>query len=247
VSVAAARYHRYARHPVRDRILDWLIARAMGIRLGDGTAIEAIRLGDGTAIEEVRKGDGTVVWPPADGLPASATHRYDASELNLSDTNTVSTWADEIGTSDLSAVGDPTYRTNILNSNPVVRSDGSGDAFNNLGVLMEQPYTFLIVVSQNSAANGQIMDSDTSANRLEFAYSTNIDWYIDASNVSGGANDGSHYLFAGVYDGATSVLRQDGTQIASVSVGCAHLDDRRLEAGVADLLGAGVWHVLTGV
>ena len=70
----AHQQHPIARNPVRERIAEWLIARAMGIHLGDGTVISSLRLGDGTGVSEVRKGDGTVLFS---AIPASGVSRWE--------------------------------------------------------------------------------------------------------------------------------------------------------------------------
>lgn len=53
----------------------------------------------------------------------------DATELNLNDDDTVSSWGDVAGSNDASAVGGPTYQTGQQGGNPWVFLDGADDGF----------------------------------------------------------------------------------------------------------------------
>lgn len=64
------------------------------------------------------------------GRPAGASFHYDARWLNLTDGTGVSTWTDISGSNNASQVtstNQPTFKTNIINGNPVVRFDGTND------------------------------------------------------------------------------------------------------------------------
>jgi len=85
---------------------------------GQGNAIGAFHEGDGTGIQRVYQGDGTVLWE-RDAMPESAVANWDATELSLSDGETVDPFADNIGSRNLSARGNPIYDTSLFDGGGV--------------------------------------------------------------------------------------------------------------------------------
>jgi len=62
--------------------------------------------------------------------PAAAIHGYDATKLTgLAGGDPVTTWPDQVGNADATAVGSPTYRATQINGNAAIELDGSNDAF----------------------------------------------------------------------------------------------------------------------
>ena len=64
------------------------------------------------------------------GRAAGASFHYDARWLSLTDGTGVQTWTDLAGSNDATqatSTNRPTFKTNILNGNPIVRFDGTDD------------------------------------------------------------------------------------------------------------------------
>jgi hypothetical protein len=164
-------------------------------------------------------------------LPASTVGWYDAQSLSLNDGDTVSSWPDsDDGSDDLSAVENgATYQTSVLNGNPVVRFNGD-DKYDNGGFASSksQPITYIAVVQVDTGGGGQpaIVNDYNKGNT--FAdwdilrwNDSNTAWEVyGGSGVSGGSNDGSSfYIVSGILDGASSIVRVDGSQVASGDAG----------------------------
>jgi hypothetical protein len=159
------------------------------------------------------------LWTPSLlGSPLKAW--YDATELALSDTNAVATWADLSGNSNdiTEATNRPTYRTNIQNSLPVVRFDGSNDRLSKTGGLTgitAQPLTFFFAV-----------DSNTTARRL-FNLGTNVALAHEVAGFRMNAGASLDYAASAttfgvhvcVYNTTSSIGSRNGTasSVATVS------------------------------
>lgn len=66
------------------------------------------------------------------GRAAGASYHYDARWLSLSDGTGVGTWTDLSGSNNATqatSANQPTFKTNILNGNPILRFDGTNDQF----------------------------------------------------------------------------------------------------------------------
>ena len=184
------------------------------IRKGDGTPLEI------PGVQEVRTGDGRVFFE-GDAIPDIPDEqdlhaRYDATELPLSDGNSVTTWTDETGNGfDLTAGAAPTYVASGINGNPSVRFDGVDDFLDVAFSTITQPFTVFIVF--DAAADSTLSrilfreSGDTFA--LSSDASNNIGLFAGDS-ITGGSV-GSPTIVSGLPNGTSSVLRQDGTQVAS--------------------------------
>lgn len=66
------------------------------------------------------------------GRAAGASYHYDARWLSLTDGTGVGTWTDLAGSNNATqatSANQPTFKTNILNGNPILRFDGTNDQF----------------------------------------------------------------------------------------------------------------------
>ena len=77
-------------------------------------------------------------------IPDNTVARYDASQLSLSDGDTVSVWPDEQGDNDLDIqTGSPTYVESGINGNPAIAFNGDG--LEGTGLSVTQPNTTYVV------------------------------------------------------------------------------------------------------
>lgn len=196
-----------------------------------------LRQGDGTGLSvpgfsEVRTGDGTVLFSSGGGIPDSGDlqARYDATELSLADGDTVSTWGDETGNgNNLAAGGDPQYVADGINGNAVVQYDGTDDFHNVAWNAISQPFNYFIVaqvVTLGNNAEVLLTGDSTIASTFKRSDSNNFTWAINAgSNVESAENaDTNAHIYASLFAGGTSTLREDGSQIASGDPGTNQLD-----------------------
>lgn len=146
-----------------------------------------------------------------------------ADSLVLSDGDPVGTWTDSSGNSnDATASGGsrPTYKTNILNGLPVVRFSGSNLLVSPL--VLNQPMTVLVVLTTTSTS-GRWLESAgfSTASRIigDTYFAGNLLIYA-GSLVTGSSWGGTHYA-AWVFDGASSSIYKDGTQVVTGNPGSA--------------------------
>jgi len=157
-------------------------------------------------------------------VPA-ADHLYNASTLNLNDGDIVSTWPDEQGSRDLSAIGSPTYDTaNGIGSKPAIDFGGGSDeyAFENGSLSLSQPTTIFAVIDiKATQINGDhgIVDHDGSGDRQLLRFNAGTNWDVFAGSSLGGSTDTSITQLTAVCDGTSSVLREEGVQTGSGDAG----------------------------
>jgi hypothetical protein len=184
-------------------------------------------------------------WTPADNLPSAniAPHVWYAADkiTGLVDSQAITTWPDAGPNGDdiAQAVGGskPFYKTNIVNSQPVARFDGSADflsgAYTNAGALT-QPFTIFAVAALDAAAVNDgnlrtIVDGDDITNRAlvrQDLTASPDDWAIYAGTLitSGDATDSNWTIFTALFNGASSQLWEDGTSILSGDAGAQDPD-----------------------
>lgn len=153
---------------------------------------------------------------------------YDATELSLSDQDSVTTWTDETGNGhDLTAGTSPTYVTNGINGNSSVRFDGVDDFLDVAFSTLSQPNTIFIVLDASAGGGAQhVYDSeDGSNNRNAIDTDSDDSWVMFAGNVvTGGNNSQSPQMLSALYSGSSSILRQDGTQVINGDAGTQGLN-----------------------
>lgn len=135
----------------------------------------------------------------------------------------VSSWSDLSGNGHnaTEATAKPSWVTGVANGRPVVRFAGAQKLASSYGSTVVQPWCVLVVASLTGALNEALVDGVDSTNRIEVyqSASTTISLFagtqINGTNVAIGAL--TTYLL--VANGASSIIRANGSQIASGAVG----------------------------
>lgn len=151
--------------------------------------------------------------------------RFDSRELSLSAGDAVSTWPDESGNArDLTAGSAPTYRENVVNSNPAVEFDGVDDYLSNSHADISTPFTVVCVIRSTTNSNRHVIwnnnDGNTAAGMVEWRGGNNEWQAFNGSALSGGSNDTTAFDIISIrFDGANSDLRQNRTELAAGDLG----------------------------
>ena len=144
-------------------------------------------------------------------VPDNTVAHYDASKLSLSDGDTVSVWPDEQGDNDLDTqTGSPTYVESGINGNPAIAFDG--DALEVTGLSVTQPNTTYVVFEYQSVSDGRLL-SGVSERQLT-AWSGGNSWRTHAGNNLTASFDIDTQQMTAVFDGANSIIREDGVETA---------------------------------
>jgi len=163
----------------------------------------------------------------ASDLPDSAIAQYDATQISASDGSTISTLTDQIGTFDLSG-GSPTYDADGINGNPAL--DFDGDSLSESNITIGQPYTVISVFSHDDRSSRAIYSSSTKrAPSMEGSQTgSNLTNLNGGSDILGQNTLLSPVVYTGVYDGGSSLLRENGSQTASGNAGSESFDGLRI-------------------
>jgi len=111
--------------------------------------------------------------------------------------------------------------TATINGNQAGLFDGNDDLLTTSWPSESQPNTYFAVfrVENDSGSFQYIFDADTDLNH-GFGLTNGTEWRIFAgSSVDGGTHDTNVHIVSALFDGANSVLRIDGTQVASGDTG----------------------------
>ncbi len=170
-----------------------------------------------------------------------------ADALVLSDGDQITSWTDSSGngnTCSNSAFGGvcPIYKTNIINSLPVARFNGSsqfltGDT--NIGV--SQPDTLFFVAKKSNNAQGRLFDS-TDRQLIDSVASTDlIHMYAGGATDNAGSHafaSGTFHVLSYIFDGASSLGWFDkAADITGLLVGTAGLNQYKLSDPATPLAG----------
>jgi len=211
----------------------------------DGSQVSGITI-DGTSVSEVTV-DGDVVFsaiPDSEDLHA----RYDATELSLSDQDSVTTWPDETANGhDLSASGDPMFVESGINGNPVVRFNGIDDLLSTSFATISQPNHIFIALEYQSVTDAApVFDSErsTAEHVLEYRDSDNVIRMFAGVVLDGGTPDTNPHIHATLFDGPDSVNRQDGSQISNGDSGDRGLDGFKVGSGAGNFAEVDVAEIL---
>jgi len=147
-------------------------------------------------------------------IPDNTVAHYDASQLSLNDGDTVSVWPDEQGDNDLDIqTGSPTYVESGINGNPAIAFDGDGLEVTGLSVT--QPNTTYVVFEYRSGFDGGRLLSGVSEYQITaWANNEKNNWRTHAGNYIDGSNDIGIQQMTTVFDGANSILRENGVETA---------------------------------
>jgi hypothetical protein len=177
--------------------------------------------------------DGSFVlgdaWAGISGAPVGW---WRADTMGLSDNDRISTWSDSANSNDLVVTGGaqtrPTYKTGVINNLPVVRFDDTVDPQllqMDWGATYPQPNTAFIVLKYAAVPDANpLIDGNTARNAIllnggKFAIHATVS--ILQSSV---AEDTNAHILTAQWNGASSIIRIDGTQ--STGAGGAQGSDR---------------------
>jgi hypothetical protein len=161
-------------------------------------------------------------------LPASVSYQWAASDLNLNDGDTVSTWTASKGGVDLQAVGSPVYRASEINGESAVEYNGIDEGHqndeNNASFSFSQPnYTVAVCKMLNSQGNRVVTGNFDDTNDVRQILTLNngdpgISVYA-GSFLGDGRADTNWHILGGYFDGASSEFRLDGSLNTSGDAG----------------------------
>lgn len=180
----------------------------------------------GGAIQEYRAGVpslGTAASLPSDISGLQLWYKAD-QVTGLVDADPVTTWTD-LGAllKDLTqstATNKPIYKTNIVNSLPVVRFDGSNDRMSTATfTAIAQPVTVFCVAKSSALTGAQYFDT---TNRPLFGTNATPRHTLYAGSsilTSAAAADTDWHVYSCIFNGASSIARRDGTSIITGNPG----------------------------
>ena len=139
---------------------------------------------------------------------------YDASKLSLSDGDTVSVWPDEQGDNDLNIqTGSPTYVESGINGNPAIAFNGDG--LEDTGLSVTQPNTTYVVFEiQSGWDDGRVLSGVSERQITAWASLDENEWRTWAGNILDATTDIGIQQMTAVFDGANSIIREEGVEIA---------------------------------
>ena len=151
---------------------------------------------------------------------------HDARSLSLSDGQSVDPWPDDENSNDLTAGTAPTFKSSIINNNPVVRFNGTDQFLDNSYSQLSEPVVWGWVWIDQDPNNSNIRgfaDSQTSGEAQLQNRDGNYGMF-SGTLQSGGSPDTNAHISTVRWDGANSVWRIDGTQIISADPGATAID-----------------------
>jgi hypothetical protein len=161
-------------------------------------------------------------------IPDSVVGQFDATQLSLNDGSSVSTWPDISGeNNDVTAGTAPTYRTSALNGNPAVEFDGVDDFLDGSTATYSSPRTVIAALEELSTGGSYacIFDGESTSTHRSLINRTDNpsgEGYALACNnilTSSTTGYGEQTISTFIVDGTDSVIRKNGTDIASGDVG----------------------------
>lgn len=153
----------------------------------------------------------------ASAIPDSAIAHWDATQLAYNDGVTVDPWTDSEASLDMSAVGGPTFQTNVTNSQPAVQYDGTDDAHQSPTFsAVSQPATIFIVAKTDSSGDDdRFMDNNGLQGDRVILRNNSGEYQVYAGSFTNTAVsvDTNWHIHTVILDGANSALRIDGTEV----------------------------------
>lgn len=164
---------------------------------------QRIVLGSGFSPDQIA---GLEAWYAADSL------------TGLNDNDLVTTLSDLSGNgrhaTQSNALKRPIYRTNIINGKPIIMGSGYTRALSTtFSSALPQPVTWFVVT--RILGDGSVIDSVTSTPRQRLDRNSAIFRMHGSSNVLAGGNTTAFRYVTMHYNGSSSYLRVNGTQVAT--------------------------------
>jgi len=151
-------------------------------------------------------------------IPDSVVAQYNAQELTgFNDGDNVATRPTQVGGPDL--IGSGTYQASGFNNYPSIDYNNTDESHTAAGSIINQKYVIYAVIDPafSSTNDFETVVADGGGADVSLLYDGNNNaWVIYAGGrgVNGSSTVGRSLLTA-VFDGANSVLREDGTQTGS--------------------------------
>jgi len=201
------------------------------INLPDGTEVSEVILPDGTSASKVIAPDGSTVFssiPDSAILQVDPTQSFTSSDDGTSITGPI---PDESGNGN-DLANDEGAATVVENGINGVRSldfDRGPDEYSVQFATVTQPTTIFIVVQYQDTNDHDVFGSANDGSPHIFqAFVFGNDRIFAGSSIADGSSDQNPHLFTLIFDGANSVMRKDGSQVASGDAGTNGLDGFRL-------------------
>lgn len=147
------------------------------------------------------------------------------------------------------ATNAPIYKAAIQNGLSVVRYDGTNDRLRHSAGTMSQPYTVFIVGRADTGGSNKAF-FDGATNRSEIYYgvaNTRLSVHAGATLQSSPAQaPGAWHYFTITFNGASSVIRQDGAQVAAGNAGTQSITGFTIGASqtLGEFLGGDIGEIL---
>jgi len=154
-------------------------------------------------------------------MPDSAIAHYDAQNSGsvITSGGSVTDWNDQEGSRDLSGTATD-YVSSAINGNPAIQFDGTDDVLTVAFSAISQPTTIFAVVQTDDADSFQAAFSgESSTHDIGQGISGGKQIINAGTSVTAGTADTNPVLLTAVFDGANSVLRDNGTEIATGDAG----------------------------
>jgi len=186
------------------------------INLPDGSEVSEVVLPDGSTASEVIAPDGSTVFS---AIPDSVVEQFDARSAfpNASDGDRPTKWAGELGTYTATGSG-ATVRDGAINGFRALEWTQTDESFSVDGGTfsdISQPFAVFAVVEpffSNSVGDFRsIVHRAGSANNVVLQWDDADNWNAGAGSGLAGSNTVNRQLIAGLYDGSSSEIHEDGS------------------------------------
>lgn len=151
----------------------------------------------------------------------------------------IKTWQDQnsvgISVSQTSLAAKPTFATNTFGSMPGILFDGIDDMIGLSSLAISQPLTIVMVAKVTANPTGTWIDGNNGGGSTFTITTASNAYSLNAgATLSGGTYNTSAHVLTFVLNGASSIIRVDGTQVASGDAGSNAMTGLYLMATNAD-------------
>lgn len=151
------------------------------------------------------------------------------SATQCTDGQNVQTWKDQSGngfdlteTAPAPAAFYNSTTANMINGHPSVYFGQVAGYFSTGAFSLSQPFTVYCVIRDNAGGSGgYVWTSSTSSPLCRFICIADYEVYANSATMSGGTTDTTAHTTVQVLNGASSLIRVDGSQVASGNPGSA--------------------------
>jgi len=159
------------------------------------------------SVQDVSDEGVVLTFETGAAIPNGAVAHYDATELNLSDGEPVTEWADVSGEGNDLTGGSPVYRVGELNGNAVVEFNGSDDELTMDGSVNVHSIVFVAEPDQSGNNSGLFGNGDNPVDYIN-PQSSLLRYRSDNSNQFTFPTDSSPNIYTIVFeDGSANAFR----------------------------------------